>query len=141
MQKMAENDRFLTVKQEQAILELLNPANGSLEEIAKKLGLTPRTLYRWQELPHFQDRLREERKRLRESALSKLQDLFNAAIEELSKLLKSTDEKIQLRACQIILDYNMKIVDIKELEERLERLEMGDSLEGIGNEEKLKTAS
>ena len=68
---MSENVR-LSAKQEKAILELVDLANKTVEDVAKKIGINERTLYRWLALPSFKERLQEERDRLREQSFNKL---------------------------------------------------------------------
>lgn len=119
---MSENDR-LSAKQERAILELANPSNRTVEDVAKKIGVGERTLYRWLTLPHFEKCLREEREKLRDEAFSNLKARLNTAVERLGGLLDSETESIKLRASQVILDYNIKIVETEEIEERLKALE------------------
>ncbi|MGE5444532.1 MAG: phBC6A51 family helix-turn-helix protein [Ignavibacteriales bacterium] len=119
---MAGNGR-LSAKQERAILELANPSNRTVEDVAKKIGVGERTLYRWLTLPHFEKCLSEEREKLRDQAFSNLKARLNTAVERLGGLLDSETESIKLRASQAILDYNIKIVKTEELEERLKALE------------------
>lgn len=122
MQEFAENFR-LSRKQEQAILELVNPSAHSLAEIANKIKVSERTLYNWLKLPHFQKRLREERTRLREQAFNNLKSTLNNAVEKLGELLDSESESIKLKACQTVLDYNIRIAELEGIEARLTRLE------------------
>lgn len=121
-QKTSDNFR-LSAKQERAVLELVNPSTGTLEEIAKRIGVSERTLYNWLSLPHFQARLQEERGRLRTEAFDKLKSTINKAVERLGELLDSDSDSIKLRSAQAILDYNIKVVEIQEAEERIAKLE------------------
>jgi transposase len=122
LQDFAENFR-LSRKQEQAIFELVNPSAHSLAEIANKIKVSERTLYNWLKLPHFHERLREERNRLREQPFNNLKPTLNNVVERLGELLDSEIESIKLKACQTILDYNIKIAEVEELEESLTKLE------------------
>lgn len=121
-QKTSDNCR-LSAKQERAVLELVNPSTGTLEEVAKRIGVSERTLYNWLGLPHFQNRLQEERNRLRTEAFDKLKSTLNRAVERLSELLDSETETVRLRACQSVIDYNLKAKELGEFEERLRALE------------------
>jgi predicted transcriptional regulator len=120
--KTSGNFRFSS-KQELAILELLNPDNKTLEDIAVKVGVTERTIRTWLKLPHFEERLRQEREKLREQAFTNLKAALHKAVEKLGGLLDSNSESIKLRASQAILDYNIKIAETEELERRLAALE------------------
>lgn len=119
-QEISGNCR-LSAKQEKAVSLLLG--NHTIAEVAKQVGVTERTLYNWLRHSDFQERLELEKKKLREQAFDKLRTTLNKAVECLENLLESKAESIKLRACQTILDYNIKLAEIKELEERLEKLE------------------
>ncbi len=128
-QKMSGNIR-LSAKQEQTILEIINPANKTMEDVAKKIGINERTLYRWLTLPQFKRRLQGERNRLREQGFNKLKALLNAAVERLGNLLDDASSSIKLRASQTVVDYNIKVAEIEEVEQRLARLEESVSQSG-----------
>ncbi|MGE5443281.1 MAG: hypothetical protein ACM3SR_01610 [Ignavibacteriales bacterium] len=120
--KTSENFR-LSTKQELAILELLSPDNKTLGDVATKVGVNERTIRTWLKLPHFEERLKKEREKLRDQAFTNLKARLNTVVERLSELLDSATESIKLRASQTILDYNIKIVETEELKERLKALE------------------
>lgn len=119
---MAENDR-ISVKQEKALLELVNPSNKTVEEVARKIGVGERTIYRWLTLPHFKERLEEEKKKLRHQALDELKATLNKAVSALRELLNSANESIRLRGAQSVIDFNLKLGEIQDVEQRLARLE------------------
>lgn len=108
MPKSADNCR-LSRKQEQAVLELLNPCHRTQLEIAKKLGISERTLRYWQSLPQFQDRLQQEKKQLFKQGLDNLRANFHLAAQTLGTLLVDKSPVIRLRASQTIVDYNLKL--------------------------------
>ena len=85
-QKMSENVRVnLSSNQEKAIMLLLS--NQTISEVAKHLSVNERTLYRWLAIPLFQERLEQEKIKLRDEALSTLKVSFNKiAHTALSKL-------------------------------------------------------
>jgi hypothetical protein len=122
LQDFAENCR-LSRKQEQAIIELLDPSNKALVETAQKVGIAERTLRYWLKLPHFQEQLEHERQRLRDKAFSKLRNTLTMAVERLEELLDDANSNVKLKACQTVLDFNLKVIEIEELEKRLEKLE------------------
>ncbi len=119
---MAEHGR-LSAKQEKALLELVNPSNKTVEGVAKKIGVGERTLYRWLTLPHFKQRLEEEKKKLRHQALDELKATLNSAVSALRELLGSANESIRLRGAQSVIDFNLKLGEIQDVEQRLARLE------------------
>lgn len=62
---------MLKPKQKQAILELTRQDNNSLEEVAKKVGISISTLYRWRKNPEFSSALEESFRELKEEMESK----------------------------------------------------------------------
>ena len=120
--KNAENFR-LSRKQELAVLEFLKPSNATVKIVSKKIGISERTLYNWLNIPQFQDRLAEERRKIVKKGYDLLVQNLLSAVECLKDLLSSATETIKLRASQSILDYNIKIGEIRTLEKRLEKLE------------------
>jgi len=61
----------LKPKQKQAILELTRQDNNSLQEVAKKAGISISTLYRWRKNPEFSSGLEESFRELKEEMESK----------------------------------------------------------------------
>jgi transposase-like protein len=122
LHKNAENFR-LSGKQEQAILEFLKPTNTTVKIVSKKIGVTERTLYNWLNIPQFQDRLDEERRKIVKKGYDLLEQILLSAVECLKDLLSSEMESIRLRASQSILDYNIKIGELRVIEKRLRKLE------------------
>jgi len=111
----------LSAKQEKAIALIIS-GEENLETI-KQLRISETTFYRWCNSEVFQYRLQQETKKLKNAALGKMQRLVDKSVNRLEVLLDSGDEKIVLRASQIIIDNVLKIRDLEELEERLARLE------------------
>ena len=62
---------MLKPKQKQAILELARQDNNSLQEVAKKVGISISTLYRWRKNPEFSSALEESFRELKEEMKSK----------------------------------------------------------------------
>lgn len=112
--KNSENFR-LSRKQEQAILELVNPANKTLVRIAKKIGVTERTLYNWLNLPHFNKRLAQERKKLAKQGFDTLKANVNLAALTLGDLLRNKSPNIRLRASQVIIENTFKLLERERL--------------------------
>jgi hypothetical protein len=95
----------MTRRHEAAIIELLNPANKSKAEIAKKLNISERTLYNWLRIPEFQSELRLKHWELRENMLRSLHATSIEALRGLQELTGSEDESIKLKACQAIIEF------------------------------------
>lgn len=117
---MSENVR-LSAKQEKAIVLLLS--NHTIAEVAKRLGVNERTIYRWSAMPHFQERQEQERAKLREEAFGGLKLSLNKAVKRLDKLLDDKSSAICLKACQTVIHYNLEVLGQEEIEKRLEILE------------------
>lgn len=106
------SDNFmLSRRQERAIFELVNPANRTLANIAKKIGVTERTLYNWLNNPHFQDSLRKEREKLLQEGIANLKATFNTAVLTLGKLISDKDASIRLRSSLALVDFGFKLME------------------------------
>lgn len=57
---------MLTPKQKEAITELTRKDNNALQEVAKKVGISIATLYRWRKKPEFSSALEESFRELKE---------------------------------------------------------------------------
>jgi hypothetical protein len=114
-------DTDLTIKQHKAITALLTGAN--CPDVARQIGVTERTVQRWQNLPAFKAELERQRRQLAEQALASLQGLADRAVARLGRLIDSESESVALRACQFVLEQAREHIDQAEILERLEALE------------------
>lgn len=78
---------------------------------------------------HFKEELSKARRKVREESIETLKVLFSRAVNNLSQLLDDSDTRIRIRACQLVLDFNLEIIEFAELDERLKKLE--DARDGI----------
>jgi len=122
MQELAGNGK-ITARQEKAIIELLNPTNKSILGIAYKLNIGERTLHAWLKQPKFKEALFNARKELTKDSLNKLKESLGEAVNVINGLMGSDKEMISLKASQLVIDYNLKLREDEEFEERLSRLE------------------
>ena len=120
-QTMAGN---VTAKRAIAITELLNPANRTHADVAAKVGIAERQLYRWMENADFQAELAAARKALLERTLDRLAGANAYAVDALLSVL-STHNPPGLRrlAANDILNHHAKMVDLVDLERRLSDME------------------
>src|SRR5574341_1123421 len=125
MIKHAGEEPKLTAIQEKTIFELINPENKSIVDVAKKLQIPRQTIYNWFDQPIFQALLNKERNRTREHIFEQLNASLGNAISCLNNLLQDRSKQIRLKACSMLLDYNTKMAEIKEIEERVSKLERG----------------
>jgi len=119
---MAENGK-VSAKQEKVIIELLNPTNKSVSGIAKNLNIGERTIYSWLKQSVFKEALFNARKELIKDSLNKLKESLGEAINVINGLMHSDKEMISLKASQLVIDYNLKLREDEDFEERLSRLE------------------
>lgn len=122
MQKFSGDDK-LSRLQERAILELLSPDGKTHAEIAQTLNISERTIYNWLSLPEFRKRLLQERNKIREEALEGLKTILSKAVKKLESLLGAKSDGVKLRSAQTILDFNLRLKEAQELEERVSELE------------------
>jgi transposase-like protein len=111
----------LSPKQKEAIFLLLNP-QLTRAEIAERLSIGERTLYAWLQDDKFQRELKVARSKLSEAAMENLKTSFENAVSKLNKLVNSDDERVSLKACELVINFNLKAKD-QELDDRLSALE------------------
>jgi hypothetical protein len=116
----------LSCKMEQAIAALMS--HRSIEEAAKAIPVSPKTLQRWLKVPEFKHAYGEARRAVVHQAVARMQQSTGAACIVLLKLM--TDPKVQpaisIRAAAYILDYSFKGLEMdtmEEMEARLSELE------------------
>jgi transposase-like protein len=116
------NERIsLSPKQEEAIVLLLNP-QLTRAEIADRLSIGERTLYAWLQNEEFHKELKAARNKLSEAAFASIKTSFENAVRKLNNLVNSEDERVSLKACELIINFNLKAND-QELDDRLSELE------------------
>jgi hypothetical protein len=110
-------------KQEEAIAALLTQKN--LEEAARSVGVAPKTLLRWMQVPEFDKAYREARRAAFRQATARLQQASGAAVAVLLKVLVDPDTppSTKVRAADSILDHSSKAIELEDLEVRIAELE------------------
>jgi transposase len=112
----------LTHRQEKAIMLLLQ--NKKMEEVAQKLGISTKTLYRWLKQDAFKERFQEVRQELFNEALDSLKTLTKQAIDTLEDVIKNgTKETSRVTASKTVLELALRLKEVEELEKRVEELE------------------
>ncbi len=113
----------LTAKQERAIAALLS--ESSIAAVAKQIGVTDRTVYRWLEEPAFAEAYRQARQQVVQQALVRVQALTSNAVMVLEAVM--TEDGVppgtRLSAAKVALEYAVKAVELEDLTARLTRLE------------------
>jgi len=95
----------------------------TVENAAKRAKVGRSSIYEWMQDEDFQARLQEGREALFYEGLDKLKGAMAKAADELIKLLSSDDEGQRRLAAKTILDFGLKGFELKNLEERILRLE------------------
>jgi hypothetical protein len=119
----------LTRKQESAIAALMT--QPTIEAAAAASGIASVTMWRWMQLPGFQQQYQIARRRIIENALGSLQQATNQAVETLVRNLSCGQPGTEIRAAQEILNQSFKALELFELESRLESLEKIASPKGF----------
>jgi phage terminase small subunit len=102
----------LTNRQRKSIAALLSTSN--VVEAAKVSKVGERTLYRWLTLPEFRSAVTEAEGEAIDAAARRLIGLQDSA---------KASAAIKLRAAQTILDYLLKLRELRSIENRLTELE------------------
>lgn len=112
----------LTPRQRRSIVALLSERDVSHAAIAAKVGR--RTLVRWLAEPAFQAELSRAEGEAIAAATRRLVRYQDSAIDKLGDLVAvGSSETLQLRAAQSVLDFLIKLRDLRNTEERLSALE------------------
>ena len=117
---------------EQAVVALLTAR--SHEEAAKSIGISPKTLQRWQKLPEFEKAFRDARMAAFRKPLAKLQQASVPAVTTLRKVMvdPSSPLAVKARCAYYILDQTRKGVETEEIEARVAELERAAGLSKHG---------
>jgi hypothetical protein len=119
-------------KMEDAIAALLTQRN--FDEAARSVGITPKTLLRWQQQPEFQKAYREARRTAFGQAIARLQQGTSAAATTLLKTLidPATPASVKVRAAEAIFNHAAKAIEIEDIEVRVSELERAAELAKAG---------
>jgi hypothetical protein len=120
---MSGNVTELRPKQEEAILALLT--NTNVEQAARAVKITPRTLYRWQQDPEFDKVFRKARRDAFGQGTARLQQSASAAVSTVLKVMvdQHTQPSTKLRAADLVLTHGAKAIEIEDIEARVAELE------------------
>ncbi len=130
MSESGKNALALTTKQARAIPALMSARN--VGEAAKAANVAERTLYRWMGDPTFRLRLNEAEGEAIDTATRRLLQLQAPAIDALQDVLEdpATSPTARLRAATAVLDYLIRLRELRNIEARLLALEAAKALEG-----------
>lgn len=114
----------LTPKQHRAILALLS--TKSVGEAAKLAKVGERTLWRWMGDPLFRANLAGAEADMIDAATRRLLQMQDGAIETVKAIMQDAEASptVRLRAAQAVLDYLLKLRELRNVEQRLTALEL-----------------
>jgi hypothetical protein len=120
---MSGNVTILKPKQEEAIIALLS--NRTVEDAARVVKITPRTLYRWLNEPDFDAAYRQMRRTAFGQSAARLQQASGAAVSVLLRVLTdpATPAAVKVRAVDSVLDHAATSIEIEDIEARMAELE------------------
>jgi hypothetical protein len=110
-------------KKEAAILALLTQRNN--EEAAHAIGVDPKTLFRWQQIPEFQAAFRKARRDAVAQSTSRLQQATSAAATTLLKVMVDppTPASVKVRAADSVFAHAAKAIELEDMDARIAELE------------------
>lgn len=108
--------------------------NDSIEAASKKAKVARGTIYAWMKLEAFKNRLEDGRKEIYTEGLNALKVATRKASMTLIELLDNSDRNTRRLAAKEIINFAIKAVELKELEERLSVIE--EALEQNKNNQK-----
>lgn len=120
---MSGNVTELKPKQEEAIIALLS--NRTVEDAARAVKITPRTLYRWLNEPCFAAAYRQACRTAFGQSTARLQQISSAAVSVLTRVMidPATPAAVKVRAADSVLHHAAKASEIEDIEARVAELE------------------
>ena len=118
----------LKPKQEEAILSLLS--TRSVEDTARAVKITPRTLYRWLNEPEFDRAYRMARRKAFGQATARLQQASSAAVSVMMKTMvdAGAGASTRLRAADLVYSHALKAIEVEDIDARVSELERAAEL-------------
>jgi DeoR/GlpR family transcriptional regulator of sugar metabolism len=113
----------LPYRQRKAIPALLS--SHTLENAAELIGVSTKTIRRYLENPTFKSVLFQAEGEAINAATRRLINLQNKSIDLIASLMDNpaTSHNVKLRAAQTVLDFSIKLRELRNLEERIAALE------------------
>jgi hypothetical protein len=110
-------------QKEEAIVALLS--QRSVDDAARSVKITPRTLYRWMKEPEFDAAYRAAQRASFGQSVARLQQASGAAVTTLLKVMvdPSAPASTKVRAADSVLNHTAKAIELNDIEGRLSELE------------------
>ena len=112
-------------KQEDAVIALL--VHRNVEEAAKAINISAKSIYRWLKHPEFAKAYRAARRAAYSQSVARLQQASSAATTTLLKLMvdPAVPPAARLRAVDLVFTHGAKALEIEDIEARVSELERG----------------
>jgi len=110
-------------KQEEAIAALLTQRNT--DEAARVVGVAPKTLLRWLQIPEFSAAYRTARREAFGQSIARLQQASSADATTLLKIMLDVNApaSTRVRAADSVLDHAKQAIELEDVEARVTGLE------------------
>jgi transposase-like protein len=120
---MTGHGQKLSRKKEQAIAALLS--QSSIGSAAKKVGIGEKTLFRWLRLDDFQQEYKNARRQVIDQTIAQIQTVMSEAVQTLLNIMSdgAAPASAKVSAARALLDIGFKVVEIEDLEGRIENIE------------------
>lgn len=112
---------MLNRKQKKLIPLIINCEN--IDQACKQAQISRQTYYDWLKDKEFNKELKKQQDSIYKNALIELKNLNTVAIKVYRDLLDSNDESIKFRTASAILELTNKLIENKEIKEKLETIE------------------
>lgn len=115
---------YITPIKEKALAALLD--NNTMTDAANAAGISRKTLYNYlNNDEEFKKRYNEGVTHLVSDATLMLKKSFTPCIERLQRIVRSdhVQPAVQVQACRAVLDYGLKMIEIHDIEKRLNEFE------------------
>ncbi len=110
-------------KKEDAIVALLT--TRTVEEAARVIGVSTKTLLRWMKEPEFDTAYRAAKRAAFGQSIARLHHLSSAAVSTLGKVMlePGTPPATRVRAADSVLNHTIKAIENEDIEARVSALE------------------
>lgn len=99
--------------------------NPTIKEAAASVGVPEATCYRWLREPDFSEEYKQRKRQAVAEASDYLQSRINAAAQIIDEIMNDTEtpSQVRLNAAKTIVDTGFKVIEQKEILERIAALE------------------
>lgn len=113
----------LTRNMEKAVIALLN--ESTVKKAAEKAGISESTLYRWQQLPQFQELFNQMKAQSVSNATARLRNAMSLAVTTLEDVMRAERAPAMAKviAAKSVLELGLDAVKTEEIQERMKQLE------------------